>query len=70
MISKGLTDTFARKYPKALKAIELFLDVPPGFDIRFYDCSNETCRNIRSYAEALKKDFVHFCIGTWICGFL
>lgn len=41
MIRQELADTFARKYPKALRAIELRSNLPPGFDIRcLHACSN------------------------------
>lgn len=33
LIRKELADMFARKYPKALRAIELRSDLPPGFDM-------------------------------------
>ena len=43
LIRKELADMFARKYPKALRAIELRSDLPPGFDMGCsLVCLNET----------------------------
>ena len=59
LIRKELADMFARKYPKALRAIELRSDLPPGFDMGCsLVCLNETRCRVRLQTEVKEADSV------------